>query len=68
MGDDRPDSLGLVTGPEGYHVTLDVLEDVGATSVADLADRQAFPAAEIAAARPMGNPTLDFAILPDFPS
>lgn len=68
VGDDRPDAIGLLPGEEGYDITLDILDSLGAESIEDLADRDLFPALEIATARQMVDPILDKSILPDFPS
>jgi len=68
VGDDRPDAIGLISGEEGYDITLDILDSLGSTSIEDLADRDKYPAAEIATARKMGDPILDRTVLPDFPS
>lgn len=69
VGDDRPDAIGtLISGEEGYAITLDILDSLGAASVEDLADRDKFLASEIATARKMVDPILDRMVLPDFPS
>ena len=70
VGDDRPDSIGLISGEEGYEITLDVLDEAGAESVEDLKDRDMFGAEEIIAASSSfgGNPILDRSVLPDYPS
>ena len=68
VGANRPDSIKLISGPEGYDITLDILDDLGASSVAELANRTLYPASEIASARQMGDPILDKAVLPDYPS
>ena len=68
VGANRPDSIKLISGPEGYDITLDILDDLDATSVAELADRTLYPASEIAGARQMGDPILDKTVLPDYPS
>jgi len=68
VGDDRPDSIGLITGEEGYAIALDVLDDLNATTFEELADRDLYPAEEIAYLFPAVHPVLDRRILPDFPS
>ena len=68
VGDDRPDSIGLVSGEEGYAIALDVLDDLNATTFEELADRDLYPAEEIAQVLPAVYPVLDRRILPDFPS
>lgn len=68
VGDDRPDSIGLVSGKVGYSITLDVLKDTGATSVKQLAKRNIFAPWDIAGVLPVIVPVLDPRILPDFPS
>ena len=68
VGDDRPDSIGLVSGEEGYAIALDVLDDLNATTFEELADRDLYPAEEIAHVLPAVYPVLDRRILPDFPS
>jgi carboxylesterase type B len=67
-GDDRPDSIGLVSGEEGYAIALELLGDLGAASFGELADRDLYPASAIAGALPAARPALDRRILPDFPS
>ena len=68
VGDDRPDSIGLISGREGYDITLDVLNDLGANSVTHLAKKGQFPAHEIATALDVIYPVLDPSVLADFPS
>ncbi|KAL3822312.1 hypothetical protein ACHAXA_002627 [Cyclostephanos tholiformis] len=68
VGDDRPDSIGLISGREGYDITLDVLNDLGANSITHLAKRGQFPAHEIATALDVIYPVLDPSVLADFPS
>lgn len=68
-GGDRPGAVGrLLSAEEGYGVTLDVLASLGAASVEDLADRDEYPAEEIAAALWVEGPVLDRTVLPDYPS
>ena len=68
VGDDRPDSIKLISGKAGYDITLGVLNDLGATSISQLAKRRKFPPQDIATALPLINPILDLDVLPDFPS
>lgn len=68
VGNDRPDSIGLISGEEGYEITQDILESLGARSIDDLADEEDFPASDIAAAMGIVYPVLDESVLPDFPS
>ena len=68
VGDGRTDSIGLVSGEEGHAIALDVLEDLNASTFEELADRDLYPAEEIALALPAVHPALDRRILPDFPS
>jgi carboxylesterase type B len=67
VGDGRPDSIGLISGEEGYEITLDVLDGLNAT-FEELADRDLFPASKIAKALTVIYPVLDWRILPDYPS
>jgi carboxylesterase type B len=68
VGDSRPDSIGLISGREGYDITLDVLIKLGANSITHLAKRGQFPAQEIATALGVIYPVLDPNVLSDFPS
>jgi carboxylesterase type B len=68
VGDDRPDSIKLISGMAGYDITLGVLNDLGAASISQLAKRHRFPAQEIATALPSIYPVLDLNVLPDYPS
>ena len=66
-GDGRPGGYGLISGREGYDITLDILDDYGALSIEELANPELYPASEIAFARFMGPPILDTSVLPDYP-
>lgn len=63
----RSGGHGVISGHEGWDITMDILDEYGATSVEEFANPNLYPASKIYSARIMGAPILDRTVLPDYP-